>query len=163
MPRSARWAAVLTAAAATSLAALALANPGAGKAPGLPPGFRAWMHVKSMAVTDREHGMYGFHNVYANKEALKGLRARGQARTFERGATFVVSIFEVETKEGTLSAGAKRRDVVQVKDPAATATGGWRFAAFDPAGTPIAIDAAACAGCHAAARATDSVYATLTE
>ncbi len=127
----------------------------------LPKGFRSWTHVKSMAVTDRGHGMYGFHNVYANPEALKGLRAR--TGRYPAGATFVVSIYEVERKETQIDAGAKRRDVVQIKDPTATATRGWRFASFDPGGKPIAIDVAGCVACHESAKSTDLVFATYTE
>ena len=129
------------------------------KEPALPRDFRSWTHVKSMVVTDPDHGMYGFHNVYANKAAAKVLRAGAEKPKYDEGAQFVVSIYEVETKNGMVGAGLKRRDVVKTKDRTATDTGGWRFAAFDPAGRPLAIDPVGdCFGCHARAKDTDLVF-----
>ncbi len=169
-----------TAAVAAGLAALALAVPSsalagerepaigaaasAGKgAVALPRGFRGWTHVRSMVVTDPEQGMYGFHDVYANRAALRGLRARPGPSAYPDGAQFVVSIFEVKQEKGLVVAGAKQRDVVQLKDRRARETGGWRFASFDPAGRPIAIDQATCHGCHAQASGTDHVFTRYTE
>ena len=130
-----------------------------GPAPtALPKDFRSWTHVRSMVVTDPEEGMYGFHNVYANAPALKTLRSGKTPVAFPDGATFVVSIFEVKQEKGLVVAGEKQRDVMQVKDAKAKATGGWRFASFDPSGKPIAIDATSCAACHAQASATDMVF-----
>src|SRR5512138_2891829 len=129
--------------------------------PPLPRGFRTWKHVRSIAVTDPEHPMYGFHDGYANEAALRGLRATPPR--YDDGATFVVSIFEVSEQRGITTAGAKRRDVVQVKDRRATATGGWRFAAYDAVGKPIAVDEAACFSCHAAAKDADHVLTSLSD
>jgi hypothetical protein len=126
-----------------------------------PAGWRSWRHVRSIAVTDPEHGMYGFHDGYANEAALRGLRARPVR--FAEGSTFVVALYEIERERGITTAGAKRRTVVQVKDRRAAATGGWRFAAFDPAGKPIAIDEGSCFGCHAAAKERDFVFTDFRE
>ncbi len=126
----------------------------------LPKGYRGWTHVRSMVVTDPEEGMYGFHNVYANPAALKGLEAGG--KRYADGATFVVSIFEVKQEKGLVVAGEKQRDVIQVKDRKSKATGGWRFGSFAPAGKPIGIDPASCAACHAQAAATDMVFTRYT-
>jgi hypothetical protein len=73
-PSAATFAAIL----AALLPAGALA---AEPAPELPRDFRSWMHVRSMVVTDADEGMYGFHDVYANRAAAETLRrrARGQA------------------------------------------------------------------------------------
>jgi hypothetical protein len=136
----------LALAAAASLAHAAAEEAG----PALPKGFRAWKHIRSVAVTDPEHAMYGFHDGYANEAAVRGLRAKPPR--YEDGATFVVSIFEVVEQKGITTAGPKRRDVVQVKDRRATETGGWRFAAFDPAGKPIVVDQGTCFSCHQAAK-----------
>lgn len=127
----------------------------AEQAPPLPKGFRAWKHVRSLAVTDPEHPMYGFHDGYANEAAVRG--ARATPPRYADGATFVVSISELSEQKGMTAAGAKRRDVVQVKDRRATATGGWRFAAYDASGKPIPVDQAACFSCHAAAKDRDHV------
>lgn len=150
----ARAAAVSAAVLAAVLAGgLALAEEPA--APALPKGFRAWRHVRSIAVTDAEHPMYGFHDGYANEAAVRG--ARATPPRYEDGATFVVSIHEISEQKGITTAGAKRRDVVQVKDRKATATGGWRFAAYDAAGKAIPVDQRACFSCHAAAKDRDHV------
>jgi hypothetical protein len=147
---------------AAALGLAALPATGGEKAAALPRGFRSWTHVRSMVVTDADEGMYGFHNVYANPAALKALRAKGKP-AFPEGAQFVVSIFEVKHEKGLVVAGPKQRDVVQVKDRSARATGGWRYASFDPAGNPIAIDASSCSGCHAHAAETDMVFTRYTE
>lgn len=157
-----RRAAVAFLATALALAALAAAAAEKG-APALPPGFRAWKHVRSIAVTDPEHGMYGFHDGYANDAALRGLRAKERPPRYDDGATFVVSIYEIESRQGLTGAGAKRRDVVQVKDRKATETGGWRFAAFDAAGKPVPVDAAECFGCHARSPESDFVLTSFRE
>jgi hypothetical protein len=127
----------------------------------LPARFRDWKHVRSIAVTDPDHAMYGFHDGYANDAAVRGLRAKPAA--FADGATFVVSIYDVAEEKGITTAGAKRRTVMQVKDHRATATGGWRFAAFDPAGKPLPIDESSCFGCHATAKQSDFVFTSLRE
>jgi hypothetical protein len=150
---------VSAAALVASLSAGWIASAAEPSGPPLPRGFRAWKHVRSLAVTDPEHPMHGFHDGYANDAALRGMRAKPPR--YEDGATFVVSIFEIAEQRGITTAGAKRRDVVQVKDRRATATGGWRFAAYDPAGRPIAVDEAACFSCHAAAKDTDHVLTSL--
>lgn len=148
---------VVLVAASTAVAAAAAARSGVA----LPAGYRGWKHVRSIAVADPAHAMYGFHDGYANEAALGGLRARPV--TFRDGATFVVSIYDIAKEDGVTTAGAKRRTVVQVKDRRATATGGWRFAAFDPAGKPIAIDEGSCFGCHATAKQTDFVFTAFRE
>lgn len=135
----------------------------ANEPPVLPKDFRSWKHVRSIAVGDRGHGMYGFHDGYANDAALRGLRSGRTPLRFEDGATFVVSIYEIEVENGVTTAGKKRRDVLQVKDRRATATGGWRFAAFDPEGGAIEVDEAACFACHSHARATDFVLTAYRE
>lgn len=151
--------------AAVLAVAVAVALPvrgGAGEPEvALPKDFRNWTHVRSMVVTDPDEGMHGFHNVYANPAAVKVLRTGKSPVSYPDGATFVVSIFEVRQEKGTVVAGAKQRDVVQVKDSRAKATGGWRYATFEPSGKRRAVDAAGCAACHAQAAATDMVFTRL--
>jgi hypothetical protein len=124
----------------------------------LPGDYRTWTHVRSMVVTDEDHGMYGFHDVYANAAALRTLRSGQKPLVFPDGATFVVSIYEVKQEQGIVRAGAKQRTVVQAKAAGARATGGWRFGSYDPSGKPLAIDANRCFACHAQAKDTDLVF-----
>jgi len=150
-------------AAALLAATLSPASAAEPAALTLPKDFRSWTHVRSMVVTDPEEGMYGFHNVYANATALKGLRSEKGPRAYADGATFVVSIFEVKQEKGLVVAGTKQRDVVQVKDGKSRKTGGWRYASFDPAGKAIAVDATSCAACHTQAAASDMVFTRFAE
>ena len=113
-----------------------------------------------MVVTDPDHGMYGFQDVYGNKAAVEALRRN---KPFKDGAVLVASIHEPVTSEGMVRPGQKRRTAVQVKDSRATATAGWRYAVYDPAGKPVRIDPATCVGCHQAARDTDFVFARFVE
>jgi len=156
-------AAVLSAVVSLALTTPPLALAGEESTVPLPRDFRSWTHVRSMVVTDTEQGMYGFHNVYANKAALKTLRSQANPAAYPDGSQFVVSIFEVKKDKGLVVAGAKQRDVVQIKDRRATATGGWRFASFDPSGKPIPIDASSCHACHSQARDTDFVFTRYSE
>lgn len=75
----------------------------------------------------------------------------------------MAAIYEPVTTDGMVKAGGKRRTAVQVKDSRATATGGWRYAVYDPAGKPVQVDPASCVGCHQAAKDTDSVFARFIE
>ena len=157
--RVARMLALAGVLVAVAVAAVAAAAAREGVA--LPAGYRGWKHVRSIAVGDPDHAMYGFHDGYANEAASRGLLARPVK--FDDGATFVVSIYDIAKEGGITTAGAKRRTVVQVKDRRAAATGGWRFAAFDPSGKPVAIDETSCFGCHAAATQTDFVLTSFRE
>jgi hypothetical protein len=158
----ARRASPLAAHLALGLALLASPAARAGDE-ALPRDFRSWTHVKSMVITDPDHGMFGFHNVYANKAAVKVLRSGASPASYPDGAQFVVALYDVDSKEGTVTAGARRRTVVRTKDRRAAATGGWRFAAFDAAGKPVAVDQAGCHACHAGARASDHVLTSFRE
>lgn len=151
--------AILASAALVSLGlgAAALAEE---KAAVLPRDYRSWTHVRSMVVTDPEHGMYGFQDVYANKPALEALRGK---KPFKDGSILVASIHEPVTTDGMVKPGAKRRTAVQVKDSRAAATSGWRYAVYDPAGKPVQIDPSTCVGCHQAARDADFVFARFVE
>jgi hypothetical protein len=136
--------------AATATAALAATLP-------TPAEFRGWAHVKSMVITDRAHGLYGFHNVYADPAALKALKGGG---AFPEGARFAVSFYEVTTDGAMLGQGKKLMDTFMRKDASAKATGGWAFAASGPDGKPLQIDVVkGCYECHAGgAKGSDLVF-----
>lgn len=112
----------------------------------LPADFRSWAHTKSMVIPDKGHGLYGFHNIYANDTALPTLRKGG---TYEQGAAFVVSFYEVVVDGGATVQGKKIQDLLMVKDSKADRTGGWTYAAFGPDGKPLQVDPVkACYECH---------------
>jgi hypothetical protein len=127
-----------------------------------PAEFRAWTHVKSMVITDKAHGLYGFHNVYADPAAAKALKA---GAAYPEGAQFAVSFYDVTTDGAMLSQGAKRMDTFMRKDASAKGTGGWTFAASGPDGKPLALDVVkGCYECHAGgAKGSDLVFSKWTE
>jgi hypothetical protein len=147
--------AVAAAVLATATVALAAALP-------RPAEFRAWAHVKSMVITDKGHGLYGFHHVYADPAALKALKGGG---AYPEGARFAVSFYEVTTDGPMLGQGKKLMDTFMRKDASAKATGGWTFAASGPDGAPLALDVVkGCYECHAAgAKASDLVFSKYVE
>ncbi|HET6922028.1 MAG TPA: cytochrome P460 family protein [Anaeromyxobacteraceae bacterium] len=141
--------------ALAATAALAAALP-------KPAEFRGWAHVKSMVITDKAHGLYGFHNVYANPAAAKALKA---GAAYPEGAQFAVSFYDVDTDGAMISQGPKRMDTFMRKEASAKATGGWTFAASGPDGKPLALDVAkGCYECHAGgAKGSDLVFSKWTE
>jgi hypothetical protein len=126
-----------------------------------PAGYRSWTHVKSMVITDKGHGLYGFHNVYANKAAVEGLKSNKYAQ----GAEFMVSFYEVTTEGAMISQGKKIMDAYMKKDAAAKQTGGWWFNAFGPDAKPLGVDVVkGCYECHAGgAKDTDLVFSKFIE
>ena len=137
-------------------AALSLVVATAALAAGSPHGgFRTGAHGKSMVITDKAHGLYGFHNVYADPAALKALRG---GTGYPEGARFAVSFYEVATDGAMLGQGKKLMDTFMRREASASATGGWSFSASGPDGQPLAIDPAkACYECHAAGAKTTSL------
>lgn len=127
------------------------------KAAALPKDFRSWTHTKSMVIPDKNHGLYGFHNIYANDAALGALKAGGK---FPEGAAMVASFYEVVVDVGMTTQGKKLMDVYMEKDKSAGKTGGWVYAAFGPDGKAKAIDPVKdCYDCHAVgAKGTDFVF-----
>lgn len=150
-----RHLAVAAALLAATTVALAAALP-------RPAEFRGWAHVKSMVITDKGHGLYGFHNVYADPAAAKALRA---GTPYPEGARFAVSFYDVAGEGAMLSQGAKRMDTFMRKDASAKATGGWAFAASGPDGKPLDLDVVkGCYECHAGgAKDTDLVFSKWVE
>jgi len=127
----------------------------------VPKGYRAWTHVKSMVITDKSHGLYGFHNTYGNKAAIDGLKAGKYAA----GAEFMVSFYEVNTDGPMIMQGKKIMDAYMKKDAGAKQTGGWWFNAFGPDAKPLAMDVVkGCYECHAGgAKETDLVFSKFIE
>lgn len=127
------------------------------KGASLPKDFRSWTHTKSMVIPDKSHGLYGFHNVYANDKALPTLKKGG---TYKEGAAFVVSFYDVAVDGGATSQGKKLKDVMMVKDKGATKTGGWSYSAFGADGKALEIDPVkGCYECHEkGAKNTDFVF-----
>ena len=127
------------------------------KGASLPKDFRSWTHTKSMVIPDKSHGLYGFHNIYANDKALPIHKKGG---TYKEGSAFVVSFYDVVTEGGGTVQGKKLQDLLMVKDNKAVKTGGWIYAAFGPDGKSLDIDPVkACYECHEqGAKKTDFIF-----
>jgi hypothetical protein len=127
----------------------------------VPKGYRAWTHVKSMVITDKGHGLYGFHNTYGNQAAIDGLKSGKYAQ----GAEFMVSFYEVSAEGAMISQGKKIMDAYMKKDAAAKQTGGWWFNAFGPDAKPLGVDVVkGCYECHAGgAKESDLVFSKFIE
>ncbi|MCX6127646.1 MAG: cytochrome P460 family protein, partial [Proteobacteria bacterium] len=123
----------------------------------LPKDFRAWVHTKSMVIPDKKHGLYGFHNIYANPKALQTLKSGG---SYAEGSSFVVSFYDVKLEGGASNQGAKLMDAVMLKTAKAKTTGGWAYGVYDATGKKKAVDLVkGCYECHnAQAKATDFVF-----
>lgn len=138
-----------------SFAPIALADP-SGLA--FPQAYRSWAHAKSMVIPDPAHPLAGFHHVYVQPEVVADYRA---GKVLPNGAQLAVAFYEVVDQGGTTNQGALKMVAVMKKDPAAKATGGWRYGAFDAAGKALAIDVVTgCYNCHAAQKARDYLFST---
>jgi len=129
-----------------------------------PHGYRQWTHVKSMQIKPG-HTLYaafgGIHHIYANKQALAGLR-RGK---YAKGATLVMDLLEAREDASVMAEGSRRMVAVMHKDPEKyKATGGWGFEAFKADSRKERLvgrdAAAACFQCHATQQKTDYVFST---
>lgn len=128
-----------------------------GKGISLPRGWRNFVHVKSMVIPDKGHGLYGFHHIYVNQ---KGLDALKKGDMYPEGTIFIGVFYDVVTeKDGSINQGKKLFYVLMKKDKKATDTGGWRYAAFGPDGKYLEKDVKKeCYECHTAAKDSDYVF-----
>ena len=133
-----RWLLVLS-----SLSVVVLA---ATPEPVMPKDWRGWQHVKSMVIADKGHGLYGFHHVYVQPQALPAYK---KGSGYAEGAMLAVPFYEVKQADGATTEGALMKVLFMRRDKKATETGGWQFSAFDPTGKAVPLDAkTACFSCH---------------
>jgi hypothetical protein len=101
------------------------------------------------ATGHQPEGNVGIQHVYANAEAMEGLKTG----KFADGATFVVDRFKyVEADNHSLIQGDRKVVAVMVRDAQRYAeTGGWGFQAFkggDPNQQVVKDGGTACFTCH---------------
>lgn len=96
-----------------------------------PEGYRNWMHVKSMIITDgdsRSDHFTGFHHIYANEKAMQGY----STGFFPDGSVIVADFLEMVTEKGVIEEGNRKFIDVMVKnDSLYQDTGGWGYGEFD--------------------------------
>lgn len=183
MPRVSNSRAVLALLALAGLAAACAARAQARPAPSSfsphvgasgeiarPVDYRTrWVHLGSWAVHDESGAGHGFHDVYAQPEAVAAYKAR---QTWPDGAVLIKEIRPIHAQ--TLSTGALYRAegepavvFVMVKDATGRFPGnaswgnGWGWAMFNQESPTTSVSkdhSKDCLGCHEPARASDWVY-----
>jgi hypothetical protein len=118
---------------------------------GFPTGYRTWYHHRTTVnlAGHAPEGNVGIQNVYANTQAVEGLKTG----RFADGATFVVDRFKyAEDANHSLSQNARKVVAVMVRDAQRYPdTGGWGFQAFkggDPKMLAVKDGGTACFACH---------------
>lgn len=130
-----------------------------------PENYRNWFHVKSMLIQPGhalENPFQGIHHIYANKQALKGLR-KGN---FQDGSVLVFDLLNYKSGDLVIVEGDRKLTGVMVKHTKKfSTTGGWGFEGFagDSTDQRLVNDGGAgCFGCHQdGAKDTDYVFSQL--
>ncbi len=118
--------------------------------PELPQDVSDYVHIHSLAITDADNPLFGFHHFYANPEALAALAAGGP---YPERSIFLGAVYDVETDGAQINEGTGAGYTLMVKDPQAKETGGWRFAQYRPDGGYIEQnEVTACFECHTQVR-----------
>jgi hypothetical protein len=128
-----------------------------------PDGYRTWMHLKSMAITDRSHPLFeafgGMHHVYVNERGRAAARSGG---AYPDGSVLVFDLLEGRAESGAITEGPRKLIGVMVKDARAyPETGGWGFEAFkgDSRTERLVTDAKTqCFACHQAQKPRDFTF-----
>ncbi len=125
--------------------------------PPFPKNWRSFTHVKSMVIPDKNHGLYGFHHIYANKKGINTLKKGG---IYPDGAEFIGVFYDISTeRDGSITQSKKLFYAYMKKAAAAKETGGWQYAAYDPEGNYLKKDVKKdCFECHIAAKNSDYIY-----
>ncbi len=135
----------------------------------LPKDFRGtWPHLGSYVVMDEKAKGYGFHDVYANPEAVKAYRATGE---WPDGATIVKEIRKVTTVKMTTGKSSYATEnliwFLMIKDAKGRFEdnpdwgGGWGWALFEAADPTKNVSKGwrrSCMGCHIPAKGDDWIY-----
>ena len=99
-----------------------------------PAGYRNWVHVKSMAIVESKHPLFGtfggVHHVYVNRVGLAAMKA-GAGRRFPDGTVIVFDLLEAKAEGGALTEGKQKLLGVILKNSKQyPETGGWGFEGF---------------------------------
>lgn len=153
--------AALIAVLSLAVASTAWAGMQMGGGP-FPKGWRSFVHVKSMVIPDKKHGLYGFHHIYVNTRGLATLKQGGK---YPEGSQFVGVFYDVVTeKDGSIHQGKKLFSVLMRKDSTAKETGGWFFGAYGPDGKLMEKDVKKdCYDCHTQVKDSDFVFSKYIE
>jgi hypothetical protein len=124
--------------------------------PAIPSDLSGYRFVSALVVNDPQSPLFGFHHFYANDEA-RGVLADGGP--YPEGAVFVGLVYQVQADGRNIDEGQGAAVTLMEKVSGAKETGGWRFAQFDAAGSPVQIDQAKdCFACHTQVKDRDYVF-----
>lgn len=138
-----------------------------------PAGYRNWVHVKSMAILDSKHPLFGsfggLHHIYVNppRRGLAAMKA-GAGRHFPDGTVIVFDLLEAKQEGGALTEGKRKLLGVIVKNSKQyPETGGWGFEGFaEGAADKRLVDPSKggaktqCFSCHMGQAKQDCVFST---
>lgn len=129
-----------------------------------PEEYRNWFHVKSMLIEPGhplENPFQGIHHVYANSNAVKGLRSG----VFADGAVLVFDLLDYSEKDRTIQEGERKLVGIMHKDAEKYAqTGGWGFEGFagDSKTERLVKDGGvSCFACHTPKKSSDYVFSQI--
>lgn len=113
-----------------SLIGLAFATAAVAAEVAYPENYRGWQHVKSMVIQPGhplENPFAGIHHVYANKQAVQGLKTGN----YPDGAVLVFDLLNYIEGGNALQEGERKLVGVMQRDAKRfKATGGWGFEGF---------------------------------
>ncbi len=128
---------------------------GALHAAPFPKDYRSWTHVKSMAIVDPKHPLFGafggIHHIYANPSAEMSLKNKGD---FPKGAAFAFDLLEANEAGGSYTEGKRKFVAVMYRDAKKFSdANGWSWQVYeegDPKRPSLTSRDAqkACASCH---------------
>jgi len=129
----------------------------------LPNNYKSWYHVKSMVIK-KGHPLFkpfgGFHDIYANKNAIKGYN-QGK---FPSGSVIVFDLFETIDDGNAITEGKRKFiGVMKKNNDGSSETSGWSYEVFagDKLKAKGVNGAKDCHSCHSSASGNDFVFSTL--
>jgi hypothetical protein len=121
-----------------------------------PKDWTSYKHIGSLVISDKNHGLFGFHHFYINK---KGLNAFENGGKYPDGTIIFDAVYEVKQDGGILNEGKLAFFPVMKKNSKLTETGGWEWAAFSPDGKLLDKDPKKdCFSCHESMKDSDYVF-----
>lgn len=122
----------------------------------MPEDLSAYHYVNSLVINDEESPLFGFHQFYVNDQGLKPLL---KGESYPAGTVFIGMVYDVVQDGEQYNDGKGRAVTMMKKVEGAQATGGWRFAQFDPRGRAMDINEVQdCFTCHTQVKDQDYVF-----
>jgi len=145
----------------TGMLSMTATSQASGEPVPYPGDYRSWKHIKSMLIQpghELETPFQGLHHVYANKQAVAGLKNN----RFKDGAVLVFDLLNYTEKDKTIQEGARKLIGVMYRDEKKYfETGGWGFEGFrgnSKTDRLVTDGGLSCYGCHAPQKSNQYVF-----